>query len=311
MFLVILLNMLFGSTFALGKLALEYASPFLLVSFRMVIAGAALLVYQYFFNRKYWLFNRSHMWLFAQYTIFAIFISYICEFWALQYITSAKACMIFSLSPFLTALIAYFFMAERLTKRQWTGLVIGIFGFIPILMTSDASEAATGSIGFLSGAEIVLFFGVLFAAYGWIVMQQLVSDRSYSTVMVNGVGMLVGGLLTSIVSLVVEGVPTIKIPAEAVTWSVDPFWGSLGMFLLYGGLLIIIANLICFNLYGVLLRRYSATFISFTGFTQPLFASFFGWLLLSEGITWHFMASVVIVTVGLYLFYKDELKVSA
>lgn len=311
MWLVLLLNMLFASTFSIGKAALVYVSPFLLVSVRMLFAGAALLAYQYLFNRKYWFFNRSHIWLFLQYAIFAIFVAYICEFWALQYLSSAKACMIFGLTPFLTALIAYLFLSEKLTGRQWFGLVIGFLGFIPVIMTSDASETVVGSFGFLSVPEIVLFCAVLTASYGWIVMQQLVADHSYSTVMVNGVGMLAGGLLTSIVSLIFEGWPTIRIPAEAATWGVDAFWGSFGMFLLYTSLLILIANLICFNLYGVLLRRFSATLISFTGFTQPLFASLFGWLLLSEGITWHFMASVVIVTVGLYLFYKDELKVEA
>lgn len=311
MWLILLLNMLFGSTFSLGKAALIYASPFFLIAFRMLVAGAGLLAYQYFFNRKYWFFNRSHIWLFVQYTFFAIFLSYICEFWSLQYINSAKACMIFGLTPFLTALIAYFLLSERLTNRQWIGLVIGFLGFIPIIISSEASESVAGAIGFLSVPEIVLFCAVLAASYGWLVLQQLVSDHSYSTFMVNGIGMLFGGILSFIISLIFEGLPTIKIPEQAYSWSVDPFWSSLGLFLLYASLLILIANLICFNLYGILLRRYSATFISFTGFTQPLFASLFGWLLLSEGITWNFMISVVIVTVGLYIFYQDELKLGA
>lgn len=310
MWLVLLLHMLFGSTFALGKAALEFADPYFLISVRMLVAGGAMLLYQYFFNREYWSLNRSHIWLFLQYIVFAIALSYMCEFWALQYVTSAKACIIFNLSPFVTALIAYFFISEGITKRQWLGLVIGFLGIIPIIITSEASENSAGSFGFLSVPEIVLFFAVLAASYGWIVMKQLVSDRSYSTIMVNGVGMFVGGIITMMVSLVMEGSPHIRIPAEAYTWSIDPYLGSLGMFVLYAGLLIIIANLICFNLYGVLLRMYSATFISFAGFTTPLFAALFGWLLLSESITWGFALSVAIVTVGLYLFYQDELKVA-
>lgn len=202
-------------------------------------------------------------------------------------------------------------MNERITKRQWLGLAIGFLGILPIVMGSDASESVAGAIGFLSIPEIVLFFAVLAGAYGWIVMKQLVSDRSYSTIMVNGVGMFAGGIITFIASLFFEGVPHIKVPAEAYTWSIDPYWGSVGMFLLYAGLLILIANLICFNLYGVLLRRHSATLISFAGFTTPLFAALFGWILLSESITWGFILSVVIVTLGLYLFYKDELQVPA
>lgn len=311
MWLLFLLNLLFGSTFTLGKLALEYSSPLFLISFRMLIAGVLMLAYQYFFNREYWFFKRSHLWLFAQYTIFGIFISYICEFWALQFVSSAKVCMIFSLTPFITAIIAYFFMAERITRLQLIGLIIGFIGCTPIIMTSDTTEAASGAIGVLSYAEIVLLIAVTAASYGWIVMQKLVSDRSYSTIMVNGVSMLAGGILTSITSLVFEGTPHIKIPEYAYNWTLSPFWGSVAAFLLYAFLLIIIANLICFNLYGLLLRYYSATFISFTGFTQPIFASFFGWLILSEGITWHFAVSLVVITLGLYLFYRDELKLAA
>ncbi len=310
MWLLLILNMLFGSTFTLGKLALEYAAPIFLISFRMIVAGAAMLAYQYLFNREYWFFNRSHLWLFAQYTFFAIVISYICEFWSLQYITSAKACMIFGLTPFITALIAYFLLSERITRLQFFGLVVGFLGILPMIMTSDAAEATAGSIGFLSLPEIVLLIAVAAASYGWIVMQRLVTDHSYSTVMVNGIAMLVGGVITSVISLVTEGAPKIIVPEHAYAWA-NPYWSAVGMFLLFAGLLIVIANLICFNLYGVLLRRYSATFISFTGFTQPLFASFFGWALLSEGITWHFVVSVIVITIGLYLFYKDELKITS
>lgn len=308
MWLVLLLHMLFGSTFALGKAALEFADPYFLISVRMLVAGGVMLLYQYFFNREYWSLNRSHIWLFVQYTLFAIAVSYMCEFWALQYLTSAKACIIFNLSPFVTSLIAYFFISESITRRQWIGLGIGFLGIIPIIITSEASENVAGSFGFLSVPEIVLFFSVLAAAYGWIVMKQLVSDRSYSTIMVNGVGMFAGGIITMIASLIIEGLPRIKVPADAYNWSIDPYFGSVGMFMLYAGLLTIIANLVCFNLYGVLLRRHSATFISFAGFTTPLFAALFGWLLLSESITWGFALSVIIVTAGLYLFYQDELK---
>lgn len=311
MWLVLLLHVLFASTFTFGKAALEFAHPMFLISFRMLIAGGGMLLYQYFFNREYWTLNRSHIWLFVQYIVFAIAVSYMCEFWSLQYVTSSKACIIFNLSPFMTALIAYFFMSERVTKRQWLGLAIGFLGILPIVMDSVATENVAGAIGFLSVPEIVLLFAVLAGAYGWIVMKQLVSDRSYSTIMVNGVGMFVGGIITSIVSLIFEGLPSIKVPAEAYTWSVDPYWGSVGMFLLYAGLLILVANLICFNLYGVLLRRFSATFIAFSGFTTPLFAALFGWILLGESITWWFLLSVVIVTSGLYLFYKDELQIAA
>jgi drug/metabolite transporter (DMT)-like permease len=72
--------------------------------------------------------------------------------------------------------------------------------------------------------------------------------------------------------------------------------------------MIIIANIIFYNLYGYLLHFYSATWLSFVGFITPLFAALYGWLFLNETIGWAYFISIFIVFWGLYLFYQDELK---
>jgi drug/metabolite transporter (DMT)-like permease len=61
-------------------------------------------------------------------------------------------------------------------------------------------------------------------------------------------------------------------------------------------------------MYASLLKKYTATFMSFAGFIAPLFTALYGWAFLGEIITWHFYASSAIVFVGLFLFYKDELN---
>jgi drug/metabolite transporter (DMT)-like permease len=72
--------------------------------------------------------------------------------------------------------------------------------------------------------------------------------------------------------------------------------------------MVFISNILCHNIYAGLLRKYSATFMSFTSFLSPIFAAFYGWAFFQEEITWHFYVSIAIVLVGLYLFYQDELK---
>jgi len=59
-------------------------------------------------------------------------------------------------------------------------------------------------------------------------------------------------------------------------------------------------------MYGYLLKQYSATFLSFAGFSTPLFAALFGWLFLSELVTFHFFVALGLLTVGLGIFYRDE-----
>ena len=114
--------------------------------------------------------------------------------------------------------------------------------------------------------------------------------------MINGLTMTFGGFLALITSFFVE--KNICITNSAA------FAGYLA-------LVILISNIICHNLYGYLLRRYTATFLSFAGFLTPLFAAFYGWLFLHETITAEYYLSAVIVFIGLFVFYYEEVKKEA
>ena len=104
MILVILLYLLFASTFTLGKAALSYVSPFLFIGIRMICGGSLLLAYYCFIARKKVIIHTNDYSLFLRIIIFHIFCAYTLEFYALEYVTSAKACLLFNLSPFITAL---------------------------------------------------------------------------------------------------------------------------------------------------------------------------------------------------------------
>lgn len=306
MILILFAYMVLASTFTLGKVALEYVPPFLLIGIRMIIGGGLLLAYQYWGNFKLWRMDREHWWLLIKLTLFHVYFAYILEFWAMQYISSFKACLLFNLSPFLTAFFAYFMFSERLTLQKFVGMTIGLIGFLPILIASAPQEQALGSIGFLSVPEIVMLLSVISGSYGWILMQQCTRDEEYSPMMVNGIAMLVGGVMATMTSFIFEGYPHLIVPAGMPADT--PFAELLGYAITYIAALVIIANFLFYNLYGWLLTKYSATFLSFAGFTSPLFAALFGWFFLGEVITWHFFVSIVMVFIGLYIFYKNELN---
>jgi len=318
-FVISILNMILASTFIIGKAALEYVHPFFLIAVRMIIGGSILLGYQYFFKHVNFSINRKHVWLFVQATLFHIYLSFMFEFWALEYVSSAKTCLFFSLSPFVTAILSYFLFAERLTTKQKIGLSIGFLGFLPELFAPQpVMEATAGGIGFISFPEIALLFAMVAGAYGWVILKRLVVDNHYSIAMVNGIAMFFGGILSLITSFIWSGWPTVKSVSEPTHYLSQYLVVLLGaqgagiaFFLFYTGLLIIVANIIYYNLYGVLLKKYSATFLSFAGFTAPFFTAFFGWLFLGESISWHFVVTNICVFFGLYLFYMDELRTSS
>jgi drug/metabolite transporter (DMT)-like permease len=134
---------------------------------------------------------------------------------------------------------------------------------------------------------------VVSGAYAWFLVKRLM-NRGYGFGLINGVTMLIGGILSMITAGIFEGFAH---PVKEVV----PFVGWLL-------LLILSANIIFYNLYGFLLQYYSITFITFAGWLCPFFATFYEWFFMGGTITWHYYVSLVLVTIGLSVFYKDELK---
>lgn len=298
MWLVFVMYGLFASIFTVGKATLEYGQPFFILGSRMTLAGFILLSYQWLFQRQELRaqLNVKYLKPLLVVILFNFYLTNIFEFWGLQYLDSSKACFIYNLSPFISALISYFAFSEKMTFKKWIGLSIGCIGMMPILLTQDSPKEVERQIGMLSWPEIALLFAVFCSCYGWTGMRQLRKDN-YSPITANGLGMIFGGIFALLTSLHTE------------QWNPVPVWQWRGF--LEGSIyMMIVSNLLAYNLYSHLLRRFTVTFMSFAGFVTPLFASFYGWLFLQEQIKTSFFLSAGIVFCGLYLFYQQELQKS-
>lgn len=297
MFYVLLLYALFASVFTIAKTGLEYTQPFFLVGTRMMLAGLILLGYQKWTNKEPFSFNPQTWRRLLRLAAFNIYLTNVFEFWGLKYLTSSKTCFIYSLSPFLSALFSYWMFSERLSFKKWIGLALGFVGFLPILLSQTTSEVQTGQFFIFSWAELSVMLAAVSSVYGWIVLKQLVNDNGLSPLTANGMSMLIGGTVALGHSYFVEN------------WDPIPV-SNFSIYFECTLLLIVISNLVCYNLYGSLLKKYSATFMSFAGFTTPLFTALLGWLFLGEVVTWPFYVSFAIVFSALVLFDQEELQLS-
>lgn len=293
--LVFLLFALFASVFTIGKTALEYSQPFFLIGTRMCIAGILLLIYTFFKHPEEFKFSKRDFWPFVKLAIFNIYLTNTLEFWGLKYLTSFKTCFIYSLSPFLSALFSYFVFSETMTPKKWIGLLIGCIGISPILLSQGSDEIMTGQFLFFSWAELAVLIACISSVYGWILLRQLIRDHNFTPLVANGFSMLIGGFFALAHSFVTED------------WSPVPVTELIPFFECTIAL-ILISNIICYNLYGHLLKKYSTTFMSFAGFTTPMFTAFFGWIFLGEMVTWEFYFSLGIIFIGLYVFNNEEVK---
>lgn len=311
MILIIVLYLVLALSFTMSKGVLAHAAPVFFIGVRMVVAGLFLLAYCRFFKKHRAKIHTDTLWIFAQLTVFHVFITYVFEFWALETVSASTDALFFNASSFITALLSLILYKERLSGKQWLGLGIGFVGFLPLLYAQQAMCSPTPTINMLgmltsclsfSRAELLLIIAVVSGAYGWLLMQQLVRTHSYSPIFVNGVSMFWGGVISLVVSFLTE-TTFIKTTAPGTFWIYD-----VPMVIWYMTILIILTNFISYNLYGFLLKSHSATFIALAGGLTPIFTALFDWLLFGECITWHFVATVLLVCLGLLVFYIDELK---
>lgn len=295
--IVVFMYAAWSSVFSLGKMALAYSPPLFLTGFRMTLAGVLLLGYLAFRNRASFRFTGKQFASLLFLSFFSIYLTNILEFWGLQYLSAAKTCFLYSLSPFFAALFSYLHFNEKMTKKKWIGLGIGFLGFLPVLFTQTGSQELFSISSFLSWPVLAIMGAALTSVYGWVLLRLIVKDDSFSPLMANGSSMFIGGILALITSYFVDS--WAPLPVASVNFV---------PFLQQTLLMTFISNIICYNLYGMLLRKYTATFLSFVGLLSPIFASFTGWIFLGEVPSLIIFISTSIVCLGLWIVYQAELK---
>ncbi len=295
--LVILMYAVWSSVFSLGKMTLQYTPPLFLTGVRMTIAGVLIIGFLALFRRYSFKISKLQLASLGLLSIFSIYLSNALEFWGQQHLSAAKTCFIYSFSPLFAALFSYLHFGEKMNRNKWLGLAISVVGMVPVLQMQTGSEDLLQAFAFFSWPTLAVIGAALCSVYGWVLLRLIVKDGAISPLMANGSSMLMGGILALVHSSLVESWNPLPVAA-----------GNTLPFLQGMGLMLLISNLLCYNLYGMLLRRFTATFLSFTGLLSPIFASINGWLILGEPLSWTILLSTGLVAIGLWIVYRAELK---
>lgn len=294
---VVLMYGVWSSMFSLAKIALQYSPPIFLTGFRMLLGGAILVAYLLLTKRSAFKLERKQWISIGCLAFFSIYLTNVLEFWALQYLTAAKACFIYSLSPFFAAFFSYLHFGEKINRRKALGLGIGFLGIIPVLSLQTGGEELLNAFAIFSWPALAIIGAAMCSVYGWVLLRLIVKDHMVSPTMANGSSMLIGGMIAFGHSLFSEQWNPTPIVADAFI----PFFG-------WTLLMAFVSNILCYNLYGMMLKKFTATFLSFVGLLSPVFASLHGWVFLGEPLSWLIFLSTGIVCFGLWIVYSAELK---
>lgn len=296
-FLLILLYGLWASIFPYNKLLLTFSSPLFLTGSRMTVAGILLLVYVFVRKQSSFFLTQKKIIAISLLAVIGIYATNALEAWGLQYLPAAKTCFIYSLSPFFTAILSYIHHREKITLKKFLGLLIGFLGFFPVLFMQSNSGMDSSRFRIFTIPELSIVGAALCSVYGWILLRRIVKDGPISPLFANGVSMLIGGTLALIHSKIFESWNPIPIAIDKLSAFIP---GIIGV--------IFVSNIICYNLYGYMLRYFTATFISFTGLLSPIFSSIISWLVLGETLNPILFISTFVIAIGLWIIYKEEIR---
>jgi drug/metabolite transporter (DMT)-like permease len=292
MFLVLFLYAISAVSFFVVKQGLQYAKPFFSIGFRFCFVGLLLLAFQLIRNRKKLSIKRKDTWTFINVMLFNVYFVFIPLSWGLQYVSAFKAIFLFSFTPFIVAIFAYFLASERFSVYKISGMLISFIGMIPILMTQDDMREAAMELCSISLPEAAVLVSVVASSYAWFPIKRLLS-KGYPAPLIHGTTMLGGGILALGTSFYIEGIKYLPV-------------NDFGNFLICVSIVAFSSNIIFYGLYSYLLFRYSFTFLSFAQFICPICGSLLSWAVFGKIITWHYGVALFFFSIGMMLFYRDK-----
>jgi drug/metabolite transporter (DMT)-like permease len=200
-----------------------------------------------------------------------------CYAYALMHISTGMSSILNATTPLFGALIAWVWLGDRLNASRALGLAMGFTGVV--LLASDVP----GGISFQSGGSGLAIGACLIATFCYGIAGSFTKRYLQN---VPSIVTTTGSLWGASVGLTIPALLTW--PSEAPTLHA---WGALG-----------IAGLFCtalaYVLYFRLMTRTGPARAMTVTYLIPVFANFFGLVLLDEVVTYWMMGCALVIVIG-------------
>ena len=278
-----LLTLIWGTTWAAIRVALDGIPPLTGVAVRFALAGAVLLLVakargvplgRTKLERRLWWVNAA--------TTFAG--SYSLVYWGEQWVPSGLAAVLFATFPIWVVLLGRLLLpAERVGAARIGAVLLGFAG-VAVIFSEDFSRLGGAGV---RRASLVLLLAPLLSAFGSVCLRRWGSG--ISPLSLAALPMLItGGALGVAAALLERGRPVLWAPAP---------WLATVYLSLFGSAL-------TFTLYFWLLARRSALFSALISYTVPVVAVLVGWLWMDEPVTARVLGGGALVLVGVGLVVR-------
>ncbi len=278
---VYLLSLMWGSSFLFNELALEGFAPMTIVTLRVGIAAAVMLVL--FGDRAGRLGDLwRHRYRMAGFGMFGCALPFACYSFGQQYVDSSLAAVINSLMPLFTYLCAVVAGQERLGAMRLVGICLGLAGIVALLGPNAGDDPAR-----VFGGLLCLLAAASYAV-NTVLIKRHASDIHHASL---AVGMVCWATILSVPAmLALEGVPDASPGATALL-------GVCGLGL--------VGTALAFRIFTKLIEEQGATNASIAVLIVPFNAVALGILVLGETVDAWFVAGAALILTSLVLMDRN------
>ncbi len=275
------LGALWGSSFGAIKIALHGVTPLTVMSVRILLAGAALLLL--IIIRKTPFIRGKQNWIKIFWmTFLGTIMPFFLVPWGQLQIDSSLASILLAVNPIFALILGHFFSDhESFTLRQLLAMLVGLAGVILVF-----GENAFSSIN----GNILAQLAVIVAGLGYTISGVI-------TARIKGVS------ADSVSAAIFICASVFVLPLWLITespWNLH-FETETLLALIHLGL---VSTGIAYLMRYYILLRAGAVFLSYVAFIIPMFGILFGILFLGETLSVTTLGAVVLILSGVYLGRK-------
>lgn len=270
------LGIIWGSTFMFISVALRDYGPITVACARTTLGALSLILMMRVMKSK-WPSREAFPYL-VRIGAFSTAVPFVLMSWGLLYVPSSFAGISMASVPLFILPIAHFFSNEPLTFRRSIGVGFGFAGVVVLI------GPAVLSIG--NGMVLIGQIACLATALCYAVSSvQARNCPPVDPLTMSAVSLLIGSIMMIPLMLFIEGVPRIESPLPTLA-------------IVFLGLM---PTAFATYLRVLIIRSAGSVFMSFVNFMVPLWALFFGVVLLSEPVPNSLFLALVLILGGMII----------
>ncbi|NIW79508.1 MAG: EamA family transporter, partial [Calditrichae bacterium] len=264
-FILLLLIMIWGTTWIAIKFSLMGIPPFLGAMLRFSVAVLLLFIFARL-KKIPLIFPKNKFKYIFICALFLYFFDYGFIYWGEQYLNAGVTAIFFSTFPIFTGLVSTFvFKSDPFRWNKFVGLLMGFTGITTIF---NEQLLMTDFEGMVIWASLAVVFSAFSAAISLTMVKKYLTE--VHTVPLTLYQMIVGVIILGVIALVRGEANQVSLTLPVIAAVI--YLGGIG-------------SALAFGLYYSLLKKMSPISLSYIIYITPLVAIFSGWLILGETVT--------------------------